>query len=87
MRRNKGKTVMSIVKACLTIAMRCAVWHILTEHMIPEARAPFEVFEPGKLNIEFGQVVNLDGLVNMMNAISPTIKLFSFIICLKIQIL
>ena len=55
--------------------------------MIPEARAPFEVFEPGKLNIEFGQVVNLDGLVNMMDAISPTIKLFSFIICLKIQIL
>ena len=74
MRRNKGKTVMSIVKACLTIAMRCAVWHILSEHMIPEARAPFEVFEPGKLNIEFGQVVNLDGLVNMMDAISPTIK-------------
>ena len=54
--------------------MRCAVWHILTEHMIPEARAPFEVFESGKLNIEFGQVVNLDGLVNMMDAISPTIK-------------
>ena len=78
---------MSIVKACLTIAMRCAVWHILTEHMIPEARAPFEVFEPGKLNIEFGQVVNLDGLVNMMDAISPTIKLFYFIFCLKIQIL